>query len=65
MKIIHGFPCKFIFGLGNKITIIRNINDVGITFDVFTNEQQEFRNNEFEDCDTIVIYPFKHTLVSP
>ena len=65
MTNICGFPCKFIFGLGNKITIMRNINDVGITFNLSTNEQQEFRNNDFRECKFFGIYPFKYTLVSP
>ena len=65
MTNIHGFPYKFIFGLGNKITIMRNINDVGITFNLSTNELQEFRNNDFRECNFFGIYPFKYTLVSP
>ena len=36
MTNVYGFPCKFIFGLSNKITIMQNINDVGITFNSST-----------------------------
>ena len=52
------YPYKNIFGLGNKITIMRNIKDICITFDVSTNEQHEFRNNDFGRCNAFDIYPF-------
>ena len=57
---------KFIFGLNNKITIVAYKKDVGITYDVCTHEQKEFRNNIAKNClYGDVIYPFKCTLVSP
>ena len=34
-----------LFGYKNKITITKYIKDVDITFNVFTNKQEEFRNN--------------------
>ena len=55
-----------IFGSSNKITIMTYNKDVGITYDVCTHEQKEFRNNigkKFVLGD--FIYPFKCTLVSP
>ena len=58
---------KFIFGFNNKITIMAYKTDVGITYDVCTHEQKEFRNNIAKNClyGESVIYPFKCTLVSP
>ena len=56
----------FIFGFNNKITIMAYKKDVGITYDVCTHEQKEFRNNIIEIfLYDDVIYPFKCTLVSP
>ena len=56
----------FIFGFNNKIIIMAHKKDVGITYDVCTHEQKEFRNSIAKDClDGDVIYPFKCTLVSP
>ena len=57
----------FIFGFHNKITIMSYKKDVGITYNVCTHEQIEFRNNialKKKYCSS-VIYPFKCTLVSP
>ena len=57
---------RFIFGSNNKITIIAPKKDVGITYDVCTHEQKEFRNIIAKNCfHGNVIYPFKCTLVSP
>ena len=57
---------NFIFGFNNKITIMAYHKDVGITYDVCTHEQKEFRNNIAKNCIYgHIIYPFKCTLVSP
>ena len=57
---------NYIFGFGNKITIMKYKKDVGITYDVCTHEQEEFRNNIAINCKYCdVLYPFKCTLVSP
>ena len=57
---------KFILGFNNKITIMAYKKDVGITYNVCTHEQKEFRNNITNKClYNDVIYPFKCTLVSP
>ena len=57
---------KFIFGFNNKITIMAYKKDVGITYDVCTHEQKEFRNSIAKNyLYDDVIYPFKYTLVSP
>ena len=36
---------KLIFGFNNKITIMACKKDIGITYDVCTHEQKEFRHN--------------------
>ena len=59
------FPHKFIYGLRNKITIMSNKTNIGITFDVSTNEQHKFRHNDFGESNSFGIYPFKYTLLSP
>ena len=57
---------NLIIGLGNKITMIRYRKDIGITFDVSTNEHQECRNNYVVECtDDFGMYHFKFTSVSP
>ena len=57
---------KYIFGFNNKITLMAYKKDVGITYNVCTHEQKEFRNNIAKSClHGDVIYPFKCTLVSP
>ena len=57
---------KFIFGIGNKITIMGYQKDVGITYNACAHEQEEFRNNVASNCKYCnVIYPYKCTLVSP
>ena len=57
---------KFIFGCNNKITIMACKKYVGITYDVCTHEQKEFRYNIAINClHGEFIYPFKCTLVSP
>ena len=58
-------PCKFIFGLGNKIVTKKYIEDIGITFNVSTNEKHEFKNNVFGVYNNFGIYSFKYTLISP
>ena len=57
----------FTFGFNNKITIMAYKKDVGITYDVCTHEQKEFRNNIALEKKYYVgdMYPFKYTLVSP
>ena len=65
-----GYPnvirSNLIFGFGNEITITRYKKDVGLTYNVCTHEQKEFRNNIFGNCKYGgVIYRFKCTLVSP
>ena len=60
------FSYNSIFGLGNKITIMKNIKDIFMTFNMSTNEQQVFRNNDFAECiSKFGKYPYKYTLVSP
>ena len=60
-------PTKIIFGFNNKITIMAYKKDVGITYNVCTHEQKEFRYNIIDKKELYidVIYPFKCTLVSP
>ena len=60
------FSYNSIIGLGNKITIMKNIKDIFMTFNMSTNEQQVFRNNNVVECDfEYGKYPYKYTLVSP
>ena len=60
------FQAGFIFGFNNKITIMAYRKDVGITYDVCTHEQEEFRNNIAKNClYNDVIYALKCTLISP
>ena len=60
------FSYNSIFGLGNKITIMKNIKDIFMTFDVSTNEQQVFRNKNIAECTiNFSKYPYKYTLLSP
>ena len=57
------FQPKFIFGFNNKITIMAYKKDVGITYDVCTHEQKEFRNNiAKKNLYDDVIYALKCTL---
>ena len=59
------FAYNSIIGLGNKITIMKNIKDIFMTFNMSTNEQV-FRNNDVAKCsDAFCKYPYKYTLVSP
>ena len=58
-------PHNLIFGFGNKMSIIEYIKHIGITFDVFTNEQQDFGNNSIRNHKYCKIQPIKYTLVSP
>ena len=73
-KIIHSrvnrqceihLPCRFKIGLGDKIIIIGYIKDIGITYDVFTYEQEEFININMGNIYYYSIHPFKYTLLSP
>ena len=62
----QNMQAECIFGFNNKIIIMAYKKDVGITYDVCTHEQKEFRNNIAKNClHGNVIYPFKCTLVSP
>ena len=55
-----------IIGLGNKIIIMKNIKDIFMTFNMSTNEQQVFTNNDVvENGFKYGKYPYKYTLVSP
>ena len=55
-----------IIGFGNKIIIMNNTKDIFITFNLSTNEQQVFRNNDVAECSCKYgKYPYKYTLVSP
>ena len=60
------FSYNSIIGLGNKITVLKNIKDIFMTFNMSTNEQQVFRNNDVAECSCAFgKYPYKYTLVSP
>ena len=60
------FSHNSIIGLGNKITIMKNIKDIFMTFNTSTNEEQVFRNNDVAECSCAFgKYPYKFTLVSP
>ena len=60
------FSYNSIIGLGNKIIIMKNIKDIFMTFNMSTNEQQVFRNNDVAECSSAFgKYPYKYTLVSP
>ena len=60
------FSYNSIIGLGNKIFIMKNIKDIFMTFNMSTNEQQVFRNNDLAKCSyAFGKYPYKYTLVSP
>ena len=62
----HGvFLCEFIFNIRNKIIIVNHEKHISITYDVFTNKQEEFINNNICRFNFNSIYPFKYTLVSP
>ena len=66
MQYMRLFSSQCIFGIGNKISIIRYIKDIVITFDVSTNEEEEIRYNSIELIwHHHHIYPFKYILVSP
>ena len=55
-----------IIGLGNKIIIKKDVKDVLMTFNMSTNEQQVFRNNDATRFSWgFSMYPYKYTLVSP
>ena len=60
------FSHNSIIGLGNKIIIMKDIKDIFMTFNMSTNEQQVFRNNDVTrfSCG-FSKYPYKYTLVSP
>ena len=66
MQYNRHLPCHCIFGIGNKIIIMKYLIDIIMTFDVSTNEQEEIGYNEdnFLWCNG-PFYPFKCTLVSP
>ena len=60
------FSYNSIIGLGNKIIIMKNISNIFMTFNMSTNEQQVFRNNDVaENHFAFGKYPYKYTLVSP
>ena len=64
--IFRCFPYNSIINFGNKIFIMKNIKDIFMTFNMSTNEQQVFRNNNVaEYCFNFDKYPYKYTLVSP
>ena len=64
-QCIGYMPHNLLFGFGNKICIIEYIRQVGIAYDISTNEQQEFRNNSIEKDNYCKIHPFWYILVSP
>ena len=60
----HDFWGCNIIGLGDKIIIM--IKNIFMTFNISTNEQQVFRNNDVaENGFQYAKYPYKYTLVSP
>ena len=60
------YSSNSIIGFGDKITIMKNIKDIFMTFNMSTNEQQVFRNNDVAECIFgFGKYPYKYTLVSP
>ena len=66
----RGYPnvirSSLIFGFSNEITIMRYKKDIGLTYNVCTHEQEEFRNNIFGNCKYGgVIYRFKCIIVLP
>ena len=64
--ILGFFSYNSIIGLGNKIIIMKNIKDNFMTFNVSTNEQQVFRNNDVAEYSCAFgKYLYKYTLVSP
>ena len=65
MQCHGGLLIDLIFIFGNKITIIVYIRNVGITYNVSTNQQKEFINNNIRKNNCNDIHPFKYALVSP
>ena len=61
------FSYNSIYAFGNKIFIMKNIEDIFMIFNMSTNEQQQvFRNNNVAQCSCAFgKYPYKYTLVSP
>ena len=63
--VLGCFAYNSIYAFGNKIYIMKKIEDIFVTFNMSTNEQV-FRNNDNAKCSCeLGKYPYKYTLVSP
>ena len=65
MQHYNNILSESIFGFDNKITIIKFIKNIEITYNVCTNEQKEFRKNSIILHNGSSIDAFKYMIVSP